>query len=182
MSAIDAVGRGVDLSAHFTAEGWSTYVSYSFLDATYQFSCALASPNNPSADVSGNVAVTPGRHIPLQPANSMKAGGEVEIMPGLMLGDDLSFTGSQYYDGDQANQNAKLPAFTTVNLHAFYAMADGWQIIGVISNLSDSHAAIYGTYFDPNDTAGLFNPSLTDPRTVTLIQPLSVKLGLKVMF
>jgi iron complex outermembrane receptor protein len=172
--------QGADLSARFTAEGWSTYVSYSFLDATYQFSGALASPNNPSADADGNVAVTPGRHIPLSPANSLKAGGDVEVMPGLTLGADLSFTGSQYYDGDQANQNAKLPAFTTVNLHAAYAINAGWEVFGVVNNLFDSHAASYGTYFDPDDAAGLFTPAVTDPRTVTLQQPLSVQLGVKV--
>lgn len=174
--------QGADVSAHYTAERWSTYVSYSFLDATYQFSGSLASPNNPAADASGNVAVTPGRHIPLNPANSIKAGGEMELMPGLMLGGDLSFTGSQYYDGDQANQNAKLPAFTTVNLHATYEVADGWQIFGVVNNLFDSHAASYGAYFDPGDTASLFSPALTDPRTVTLMQPLSVQLGGKARF
>ena len=102
--------QGADLAARFTAEGWSTYVSYSFLDATYQFSGTLASPNNPSADAAGNVTVTPGRHIPLNPANNMKVGGEWEMLPGLTLGADLVFTGSQYFDGDDANQNTKLPS------------------------------------------------------------------------
>jgi iron complex outermembrane receptor protein len=172
--------QGIDLMGRFTAETWSTYIGYSFLDATYQFSGALASPNNPAADTAGNVTVTPGRHIPLNPANSVKAGGEWQMLPGLTLGADLVFTGSQYYDGDHANQNAKLPAFTTVSLHGAYEMGGGWQVFGVVDNLFDSHAASYGTYFDPDDTTGLYSPGLSDPRMITPLQPLSAQLGVKV--
>jgi iron complex outermembrane receptor protein len=174
--------QGLDLMGRFTAESWSTYVGYSFLDATYQFSGALASPNNPAANAAGNVAVTPGRHIPLNPANSLKAGGEWEVLSGLTLGADLVFTGSQYYDGDHANQNAKLPAFTTASLHGAYEMGGGWQVFGVVDNLFDSHAASFGTYFDPGDTTGLYSPALSDPRMITRLQPVSVQLGVKTRF
>ena len=172
----------MDLTGRFTAESWSTYVGYSFLDATYQFSGTLASPNNPAADAAGNVAVAPGRHIPLNPANSVKAGGEWEMLPGLMLGAELVFTGSQYYDGDHANQNAKLPGFATVGLHGSYEVGGGWQVFGVVDNLFDSHAAGYGTYFDPGSTAGLYNPSLSDPRMITRLQPISFQLGARAKF
>ena len=172
--------QGIDLAGRFSSGNWSTYVSYSFLDATYQFTGALASPNNPSADADGNVAVTPGRHIPLNPANSVKAGGDWTILPGLTLGADLIFTGSQFYDGDQGNQNAKLPSFTTVSLHGTYDVAPGWQIFGVVDNLFDSHASSYGTYFDPDDTTGLYSTPLTDPRMITRLQPVSMQLGVKV--
>jgi len=42
--------QGVDLTAHYEAHGWSAYASYSYLDATYQFTGTLASGNNPNAD------------------------------------------------------------------------------------------------------------------------------------
>jgi len=174
--------QGMDLTGRFTAESWSTYVGYSFLDATYQFSGTLASPNNPAADAAGNVAVAPGRHIPLNPANSVKAGGEWEMLPGLMLGAELVFTGSQYYDCDHANQNAKLPGFATVGLHGSYEVGGGWQVFGVVDNLFDSHAVGYGTYFDPGSTAGLYNPSLSDPRMITRLQPISFQLGARAKF
>lgn len=174
--------QGADLTGRFTAENWSTYVGYSFLDATYQFSGALASPNNPAADADGNVLVTPGRHIPLNPGSSVKAGGEWEMLPGLVLGADLVFTGSQYYDGDHANQNEKLPGFATVGLHGSYAMGGGWQIFAAADNLFDSHAASYGTYFDPDDTDGLYSPGLSDPRMITRLQPVSFQLGARVKF
>jgi len=124
--------------------------------------------------------VTPGRHMPLNPANSVKAGGEWQMLPGLVLGADLVFTGSQYFDGDHANQNARLPAFTTVSLHGAYDIAPGWQVFGVVDNLFDSHAASYGTYFSPGDTTGLYSPGLSDPRMITRLQPISVQFGVKV--
>jgi iron complex outermembrane receptor protein len=171
--------QGVDLTAHYTAHSWSAYASYSYLDATYQFSGALASPNNPDADDDGNVAVTPGRHIPLNPTHSIRAGGDVDVLEGWSVGAELSYTGSQYFDGDPANTNAKLPSTVVVNLRSSYALDNDWQLFGVIDNLFDNGDALYGTYFDPSDAAGLVSPALTDPRTLTLRQPITYELGLK---
>jgi len=102
------------------------------------------------------------------------------VAQGLVLGADLVFTGSQYFDGDHANQNVKLPPFTTVSLHDAYELGGGWQAFGVVDNLFDSHAASYGTYFDPGDTTGLYTPALTDARMITRLQPVSFQLGVKV--
>jgi iron complex outermembrane receptor protein len=169
--------QGVDLDAHYRTEAWSTYVSYSFLDATYQFTGALASPNNPSADADGNVAVTPGRHVPVNPSHNFRAGGELKPMPEITLGGEFVFTGSEYFNGDEANQNAKLPSRWVVNVRGAWRFAPGWELFGVVNNLFDRHDAAYGTYFQPDDTAALFATPLSDPRSVTLTQPISFQLG-----
>jgi iron complex outermembrane receptor protein len=163
--------RGLDVSARFAAPGWSTFFTYSYLDATYQFTGLLASPNNPAADADGNVLVTPGRHIPLNPAHQLRAGADAEVVEGLSLGADLAVTGGQYFDGDPANRNAKLPAFWTVNLRASYHPTPRWEVFGLVNNLFDRHDASYGTYYeaDPGD----------DPRTITLRQPISAQLGIR---
>jgi iron complex outermembrane receptor protein len=164
--------QGMDVSARYSTAGWSTFFTYSYLDATYQFTGLLASPNNPGADADGNVLVTPGRHMPLNPAHQLRAGGDVTVLDGLTLGADLAVSGGQYFDGDPANQNAKLPAFWTVNLRGSYVVAPGWEIFGLVNNLFDRHDATYGTYYeaDPGD----------DPRTITLSQPISAQLGIRV--
>jgi iron complex outermembrane receptor protein len=174
--------QGVDLTAHYETQGWSAYASYSYLDATYQFTGALASPNNPNADATGNVAVTPGRRIPLNPANTVRAGGDVDVLDGFSVGAELAFTGSQYFDGDPGNSNAKLPSTFVVNLRTAYDLDNNWQVFGLINNLFDNSDATYGTYFDPSDAAGLVTPALTDPRTLTLRQPITFEAGLKVKF
>jgi iron complex outermembrane receptor protein len=174
--------QGVDLSAHFQTQGWSAYASYSYLDATYQFTGTLASPNNPGANAAGNVIVTPGRRIPLNPAGSLRAGGDVDVMEGISIGGELAFTGSQYFDGDPSNFNAKLPSTVVVNLRAAWQIDPRWQLFATVDNLFDNRDALYGSYFDPSDTTGLITPALSDPRTLTLRQPVSFQLGLKLKF
>jgi len=171
--------QGVDLTTDYQGKGWSAYASYSYLDAIYQFTGTLASPNNPGADANGNVLVTPGRHLPVTPANTIKAGGDVTVMDGLSLGGELAYTGSQYFDGDPSNLNSKLPGHVVVNLRAAYDITPEWQLFGLVDNVFNDHSATYGTYFEPDDTAGLLNPALTDPRTLTLQQPITFQLGLK---
>ncbi|HWA69512.1 MAG TPA: TonB-dependent receptor [Rhizomicrobium sp.] len=174
--------QGVDLTAHYSALGWSAYAGYSYLDATYQFAGTLASGNNPNADATGNVTVTPGRRIPLNPANTVRAGGDVNVLEGLSIGGELAFTGSRYFDGDPSNLNAKLPSTVVVNLRAAYRIDARWQLFGLVNNLFDNRDALYGTYFDPSDTAGLVTPALSDPRTLTLRQPISFQFGVKARF
>jgi len=164
--------QGVDLTTDYQGQGWSAYASYSYLDATYQFTGTLASPNNPNADANGNVLVTPGRHLPITPANTIKAGADVTVMNGLSLGGELAYTGSQYFDGDPSNLSSKLPGYVIVNLRAAYDITTQWQVFGLVDNVLNNHSATYGTYFSPN-------PPLTDPRTLTLQQPITFQLGLK---
>jgi iron complex outermembrane recepter protein len=171
--------QGVDISASYRAAGWSLYASYSYLDATYQFTGQLASPNNPSADANGTVTVTPGRRIPRNPANTLRAGGDVDVLDGITLGGELGFTGSQYFDGDPSNLNAKLPSTVVVNLRGSWQIDPTWQLFATVDNLFDNRDALYGAYFDPSDTAGLITPAVTDPRTLTLRQPVSFQLGVK---
>jgi iron complex outermembrane receptor protein len=174
--------QGVDVTARYVMQGWSAYASYSYLDATYQFAGTLASPNNPGADNNGNVLIKAGRRIPLNPANNLRAGGDVDVMDGISLGGELVFTGSQYFDGDPSNLNAKLASTVAVNLRAAWQIDPRWQLFATLDNLFDNRDALYGGYFDASDTVGLITPALTDPRTLTLRQPVSFQLGLKLRF
>jgi iron complex outermembrane receptor protein len=171
--------RGFDISAGFDARDWSTSISYSYLDATYQFTGLLASPNNPAADGDGDVPVAPGRHIPLSPAHQLRAGASTQVLEGLWLGADANVTGSQYFDGDPANTNAKLPTFWTVDLHARYRISPRWEVFGRINNLFNRHDATYGTYYDADEAQDYTTIPLGDPRTITLRQPISARLGVR---
>jgi iron complex outermembrane receptor protein len=171
--------QGIDVDAGYRGQGWSSYASYSYLDATYQFTGTLASPNNPNADAAGNVSVTPGRHIPVNPAHSFRAGGDWTISSDFTAGGELIFTGSEYFDGDEANQNVKLPSRWVVNVRGSWRLSPGWELFGAVNNLFDRHDAGYGTYFQPDDTAALFAKPLSDPRSITLEQPVSFQLGLR---
>jgi iron complex outermembrane receptor protein len=110
----------------------------------------------------------------------VRIGGDFEIIPGLSLGSDVVIVGSQYYAGDDANQNPKLPAYWVLNLRGSYRFNEKWEAFALINNVFDRHDATYATFFDPSGTSNLLNPPLTDPRTLTLERPISFQIGLTV--
>ena len=174
--------QGVDLTTRYTASRWSAYANWSYLDATYQFTGILASPNNPAASATGNVTVTPGRRMPMNPASTARIGADMEVLHGVSLGGELAFTGAEYFDGDPSNRNARLPSTVVVNLRASYQFDESWQLFGLVNNLFDDRHALYGAYFDPGSTTGLVTPTLTDRRTLTLRQPVSFQAGIRLKF
>jgi iron complex outermembrane receptor protein len=162
---------------------WSAYGAYSLVDATYQFTGDLSSPNNPLADENGNVHVVPGKRIPGIPLHQAKFGIDVTPSPEWTLGADAVAIGSRYFLGDDANQNPKLPGYVLINLHAAYRPVTGLELFLRVNNLFDRRYALFGTYFDPRAAANVGLPVvLTDHRSEVLGQPLSVYGGIRVTF
>ena len=87
--------------------------------------------------------------------------------------------GSQYYVGDDANQNPRLPAFWSVNLHTSYQVTKEVQVFGIVNNLFNRKFATFGTYFDAGSIVNVLPNPPTDPRTITPAQPLSVYVGMR---
>ena len=106
----------------------------------------------------------------------IKAGFDYELLENWRAGADLVYASSQYFVGDESNQNTKIPGYAVVNLHTYYDINKHLQIYGLVQNLFDNHYALYGTYFEAA------NADLTDPRTETPAQPFSVYGGLKIKF
>ena len=172
--------QGLEAGAQYQTGQYLVYANYAFIDATYQFSGELASPNNPFADANGNIFVTPGKQIPGIPRHTIKGGVDYWVTPELKLGTDVIWVSSQWFIGDDANQNPKLADYWVANLHGSYQLTKEWQIYGVIKNLFNRKFATFGTFFDTQSTVAVAIPNvLTDPRTVTPAQPLSVYLGLR---
>src|SRR5262245_59438696 len=90
----------------------------------------LASPNNPFADANGDIFVTPGKQIPGIPRHQVKGGVDYWITPELKLGTDVIWVSSQWFVGDNANQNPKLADYWVANLHGSYQLTKEWQIYG----------------------------------------------------
>ena len=95
------------------------------------------------------------------------------------VGGGVIWVGSQWYVGDDANQNVKLADYWIANLHGSYQLTKEWQIYGVINNLFNRKFATFGTYFEPQAIANAISNPPTDPRTITPAQPLSVYVGLR---
>lgn len=178
---VDATRRqGLEASAQIRSGPWSALLAYSLIDATYRFTGLIASPNNPSADADGNVLVTPGKRIPGIPLHQFKATVDYAVTPQWTIGGTLVAVGSQYYVGDDANQNVKLPAYGVVNLHTSYQATKQVQVFALVNNLFDQRYSTYGTYFEPGQIAGAIANPPADPRMQTPAQPLSVYAGVRI--
>ncbi len=171
--------QGIEAAVQYQTGRWLLYGNYALVDATFQFSGLLASPNSPSADADGNIRVRSGDRIPLVPLQQFKAGVSYFITPEWQLGADIVAFSSQFYAGDESNQNTQLPAYWAVNLRSSYQVTDNLQVFADIRNLFNRRYATYGTYFEPSSVANAIPVSLNDPRSITLAQPFSVYAGIK---
>jgi iron complex outermembrane receptor protein len=171
--------QGIEAAVQYQSASWLLYANYTLVDATFQFTGLLASPNNPSADANGNILVRSGNRIPLVPLHQFKAGASYFFTPKWELGADIIVYSNQFYAGDEANQNKQLPAYWATNVHSSYQFTEHLQVFADIRNLFNRRYAIYGTYSQPNSVANAIPVALNDPRTVTLAQPLSIYGGIK---
>ncbi len=174
--------RGLEASASFTARGWMAYAAFSHVEASYRFSGALPSPNSPFANADGDVEVVPGDRIGGVPADRFKAGAELRAIPALTVGADLLAVGRQYLVGDEADQDARLPAYWTVDLHAALRLGRRLELYGRIDNLLGRSYATYGTYFQADALENVVPaplPDQADPRTLTPAAPRSFLIGLR---
>jgi iron complex outermembrane receptor protein len=171
--------QGLEAGVNYQTQQYLFYANYALVDATYQFTGLLASPNNPSADANGDIFVTPGKQIPGIPLHQIKGGIDYWVTPLLKLGTDVIWVSSQWYVGDDANQNVKLADYWVANLHGSYQLTKELQLYGVINNLFNRKFATFGTYFDPQSVINAVSNPPTDHRTITPAQPLSIYVGLR---
>ena len=172
--------QGLEAGAEYRNAQWLLYANYSYIDATYQFTGLLASPNNPLADVNGNVQVTPGDHIPGIPQHQFKAGADYIVTPEWKVGADFVAVGSQYFVGDDANQNDKLPAYWYVNLHTSYQISKEVQVFALVNNLFNKQVRHLRHILRSASVLNAIPTMLTDHRTITPAQPLAFYAGMRI--
>ncbi len=177
--------RGGEVQLEYRSERWLAYLGYSHVEATYQFTGSLPSPNNPGADAAGDIQVSPGNRVGGIPADRFKAGADLTLPSGLTIGGDVVAAGPQPLAGDEANQQAALAGYWTANLHASYRWGAGIELFGRIDNLFDRRYATFGTYYDPSGIAKVTPsplPANPDPRTLTPAAPRAISFGMRASF
>lgn len=178
----DNVGKtrrqGVELAAQYSAEKWALYANYSYVDATFRKDVTLGSPNNPEGD-DGDIEVKKGDRLTGIPAHQFKVGGAYRVTPQWTVGADAQIFGSQFYVGDESNQNGKLKGYTLVNVNTSYQVTEQVRVFGGIRNLFNKKYETYGTFFDDDDIGFL---DLDDPRSLTPARPISFYAGLNYKF
>jgi len=135
--------------------------------------------------------VRPGDVIPTVPRHRLKAGFDYWLTPQWRVGADLIAVSSQFFRGDEGNDDLPLAGYAVVNLRTGYRVNDNVELYGIVKNLFSTDYATFGTYFDTEALrtvggtpvgAGPNGTDLENPRTVTPAPPLAVYGGLKVRF
>ena len=172
--------QGIEAVASYKTDRWNAYANFTRVDATFRNALTLSSPNNPFADpVTGTINVMPGNHLTGIPDFRFKAGAEYRITDPWKVGADINVVGSQWLVGDEANQNPKVPAYWTVNLHTSYQVTRNVELFGLVRNLFNQRYYVYGTFFETGSFPYL---NLSDPRTFVPGMPFAAYAGARATF
>jgi iron complex outermembrane recepter protein len=155
----DTRREGVELSIQLVPDDRvSLYANYSWTHATYRSAADIFSIRADSqfaaSPLAGDNAVAAGSSIPLVPAHQLKAGGLIKLNRWVGIGLDARYTGHQWLRGDEANQTAPLAGYFTANVRAGIT-AGPWELNTVVTNVFNSHKAIFGTFNENRQTGEL---------------------------
>jgi outer membrane receptor protein involved in Fe transport len=129
--------QGGELGLNGVWEKLNWYLSYSFVDATYQTTATI---NN----ALGPVNIKPGDRIPGIPQQTVKLGAEYEILSSWFFGGDLQYVSSQYLRGDDNNRHTQVSEYAIVNLNTRYALTQNVEVFAMARNVFDTNYETYG--------------------------------------
>lgn len=205
LNAGDTLRQGVEASVEYRSRRLYAYANYTYLDATFRDSIQLSSPDNPHAvvcdgapdptddDAPHCVNVRPGDTLPGTPRHRFKVGFDYWLTQKWKFGSDLVALSSQFFTGDEGNQDSPLPGFARLNLHTSYDVTDHIQIYGLFENVFDRRYGLYGTYYNA-ELANVGGAADTPPiefeepdeggrqRSITPALPFAAYGGVKVKF
>ena len=181
--------QGIELGVRYRATKFSTYASYSYIDATFQSSLMLPSPSSPFQDAAGNIEVRPGDRLPDIPRHRLKAGADWEVRHGWTVGAGLVVVGDAFYFGDESNQLAPLPGYAVVNLHSTLQVSSALSLFVTIANATDARYASFGVLGDPTGigapgvpASAVTNGPGVDNRFQSPAAPITAYAGVKLRF
>ncbi len=125
--------QGIELGLSglaFDSLNW--YLSYGFVDATYQSNAQLFNGLGAESVIAGN-------KIPSIPANTLKFGSEYEVFHNFFFGGDLQYVSSQYSRGDDTNSSPQIPDYAIVNLNTRYVINKNVELFAMGKNIFDNH-------------------------------------------
>ncbi len=184
----DTRREGFEAGINYRGERWSAFANYSLVQATFRSALTVPSPSNPFQDENGDIDVVPGNRMPGIPGNRLKLGIDFKIIPEWTLGATVNVVGSSYYVGDESNQLAPIPGYTTVNLHTSYRPFAHFEVFASVNNLLDRKYATWGILSDPTGinapgipADGVTNGPGVDNRFLSPAAPLEVFGGVRIL-
>jgi iron complex outermembrane receptor protein len=171
--------QGVEFSVGSTWEKLTYRLNYNYLNATYESSFTSFSPFNPQGP---DRVVTPGDKIPGQPEHLVKLYADYTFTDKARLGAEVISASSQYFRGDEANENEKIDGYVIANIFASYRFNDTFTASLRVNNLFDKDYETFGTYGEADEVLEDIYPDVEGAEFVGPAQPRMVSMNLKARF
>jgi len=157
----DTRRRGLEVGTTYAAGDLLLHANYSYIQATYETAFTINSPNNSSANASGDIQVTPGDSIPGIPEHLFKLRADYAFLEKWSSGITLNYFSDQYARGDENNQDAsgKIDGYTLVNFDVRYQASNAFQVFLKIDNLLDQDYETLGVLGENFFVNGNFDAS-----------------------
>lgn len=185
----DTQREGVEAGLNYRAQNWSTFLNYSFVQATFRSALLVPSPSNPGQDANGNIQVEPGDQLPGIAKHRVKLGVDYKVLPQWTVGTTVNVVSSVFYAGDEVNDVAPLPGYTVVNLHSTYRPIPHLEVFATIDNLLNRKYATWGILSDPTGIGapgvpsnGVTNGPGVNNRFQSPAAPFEVFAGARITF
>ena len=177
------VGKTKRLGTELTLSGgWDSVrvaAAYTWMKATFETPFVSFSPNNPKG---ANRQVEKGDSIPGLPEHILKLAADWQVLDQLSIGADVQYRGSQYFRGDEANDNEQLDAYSIVNVRAAYKPTQRMEVYARVANVFDKEYETFGVYGEADEVLEGVYDDFDEDRFVGPGAPRTFKAGLKVAF
>lgn len=171
--------QGVEFSVGSTWEKLTYRLNYNYLNATYESTFTSFSPFNPQGP---DRLVTPGDKIPGQPEHLVKLYAYYSLTDKARLGAEVISASSQYFRGDEANENEKIDGYVIANIYASYRFNDTFTASLRVNNVFNKEYETFGTYGEADEVLEDIYPDVEGAEFVGPAQPRMVSVNLKARF
>lgn len=193
--------EGIELGLGGRLGSLNGNINYSYIDAAFESSACLLSPNNSTRGTSicpsdDEILISPGDRIPGIPKHNLKLSLDYRATENWSAGADFIAFSSQFVRGNENNDHqagaftdkfgntrtslrpGRVPGYGIVNLRTRYRFAKNWELFAKISNLLDQkYFTAGGLAENPFSPAGVFQTSSDAWTRETFVAPGAPRAG-----
>lgn len=181
----DTRRAGIELSLSQRLSRLHWFVEYSLVEATFEDSFVVNSPNHPifdddpgAAQIVGDdkLEVASGSSIPGIPEHQANLGLDFAFHDRFSLGADVALRSGVYMRGDEINVLGRTDGYAILNLRGEYRIGTQVTIFARIENALDEEYETFGLLGEPDEIFADFE----DPRFFGAGPPLGAWVGVKI--